>query len=58
MIKLFRRATKLLNNDSKKTKLWFKIKNPNFSDIAPLTLIKLGNKSKVETFVKAVEEEY
>jgi hypothetical protein len=43
--------------DAKKTSLWFKIQNPQFGDLAPRDMLRLGRFGKLHRFVlNALEE--
>lgn len=55
--KLIKRIMRIMNWDRPKAVKWFSIKNPNFGNISPDVLIKMGRGHKVEMFIKCAGED-
>lgn len=49
-------VTKYFKGDRNKAVLWFRLPNPHFGDLAPITLVRMGRIEKVAHFVRNAVE--
>lgn len=56
-IKAVNQVEKFFDFDTEKTYLWFRTKNMNFGNIAPLKLFQIGRGHKVLQFIEDAQEE-